>query len=377
MAPDRGGGGALALLHGATMSYHVIRLDLAEVRDRAPLNVPGNELSAHVVPSPFTVRIGSRDADPITIDRPGHVLRCPGPMGTVYISNDIGAGVLELVVGDVRLDFNPAPPPQVYGDVYLIAPKHSTSPIKGTLMGSPTDGGANRLSAAASGGTYSQTAHTTINGIPNVFCGVLGFNDTQNAWQTPMVELTSGGGAFPISALQPGYNGPDSGLWEISDNVAMARLSNDTSVRAWWGVGLIDEGISGVKARGIFFRADNEGEWHAEVWTYDPDGAGVQSTRLMRVPLGVMSQNINRIGLRLGFLNGSPVCDWLVNGAVAHRITEFPAPVLIRDSAANEASPTWVARLISNRFSGTARAQLYLMAGAPMMIRTTGPGARE
>lgn len=88
------------------MSYRVIRLELETARDRAPLDIPGNEITIQTVPGPFTVRIGSRDADPILINRPGRVLRCPGPMGSIYITNESGAGVAELVVGDVRLDFS-------------------------------------------------------------------------------------------------------------------------------------------------------------------------------------------------------------------------------------------------------------------------------
>lgn len=108
--------------------YKVRSIDLSTARtDRADFEeiiVAQARLLVLSAPAAFNIRLGSRDADPITIPA-GAVgpLELCGPaagegIGPIYIENDVGEGIAQLLTGPVLSAFAGAAPAGVLATYY-------------------------------------------------------------------------------------------------------------------------------------------------------------------------------------------------------------------------------------------------------------------
>lgn len=87
--------------------YRVISKSLTTARDNERIDVNARYIAFTQVPADVTVRLGDASNPPITVATLGSALDCGGKIGSIFLTNAQGSGILEILVSEtLRLDFN-------------------------------------------------------------------------------------------------------------------------------------------------------------------------------------------------------------------------------------------------------------------------------
>lgn len=284
--------------------YNVIRVPLSTQRTVAEeFQVSEGLLIAHRVPSPFTVRIGAPNADPITIDRPGRIAVCNADVGSIYITNTSTANdFAELVIarrGVVDVDFPVAGVAEPWEVVAHV--------IAG--LGTPASAGAgiDIITSTARGGSFGLNGGTAateyIQALKSHAC---------------RITLTTVGKRYVgYSTLQlPGHamltGGRNIGEWRWSDEV---QVTNHTISRGLVYAGLYQMTAGGgvLSAAGVGFRVVDSGKtWRAHIGIYN-GGVIDADPAAMDLDTGVSCLDVHELEVRL-LWDGAPVVQWYIDG---------------------------------------------------------------